>query len=328
LLNVQQETVPGNRFRPWQFVENAQILPIKLRMTARAVTPLDMGYISKAQGMGISLDISNSSVHPIQEISTGNLTLIHVSIIGRTGKVGNGNEFGSVQAEDCVLQYCVQAIQSNFTSGVFSEKILANFTQWASSYDPSLGAIETYFTEQSGTPSGPKTNFTIDPSAFSDQQDWLELLLNVQVWDNYIDDLYYNGTTPGAVDAIYSNGIGNYSSTINAMAESLTTHMRVAPSVAEGITGLTNKTTGVALKMVVIVHVEWFWLILPAIVEVGGVIFVIATILLSSRSKAKLWKTSVLPLLFHGLESDLRKNTGVLRSCTEWRKRLRIQKSV
>jgi hypothetical protein len=265
----------------------------------------------------------NSTIHVVkEEAGTGNATLIHIGMIGRTDKVGDGGT-GYIQAEDCVLQYCVQVIQPNFTSGLFSEKVLANFTQWNSSYNLSSGSNPIYspsgslinwpdplsLTKQTDLQSDLNTNFTIDPWALLEQRKWLGTMLDVKVWADEEEDISYNASDAGVVEAIYSNGIGNLSNTMNAMSESLTTQMRIAPAVWEDITGLTNKTTGVAHEMIAIVHVAWLWLIFPAVVEIVGVAFVLATIILNSRSEAKLWKTSVLPMLFHGLDDELRKTT-------------------
>ncbi|KAJ5116552.1 hypothetical protein N7456_000900 [Penicillium angulare] len=52
------------------------------------------------------------------------------------------------------------------------------------------------------------------------------------------------------------------------------------------------------------VTVRWQWLTLPAVLLVAGVLLLIATALVSTRGGARLWKSSTLPLMFHGLERD------------------------
>lgn len=45
---------------------------------------------------------------------------------------------------------------------------------------------------------------------------------------------------------------------------------------------------------------EWF--ILPCLLELAGIGFLIATIVVSKHCKAHLWKSSLYALLYHGLE--------------------------
>lgn len=52
-----------------------------------------------------------------------------------------------------------------------------------------------------------------------------------------------------------------------------------------------------------IVAVKWQWITLPVTVVLLSVVFLVITILVSRRQKQlALWKSSVLPLLYHGLD--------------------------
>jgi len=52
------------------------------------------------------------------------------------------------------------------------------------------------------------------------------------------------------------------------------------------------------------VHVEvvWYWFILPATLNVLAILLLLATAVLSHRHKTRLWKSSALALLYHGLD--------------------------
>ncbi|KAJ6035881.1 hypothetical protein N7540_000160 [Penicillium herquei] len=52
------------------------------------------------------------------------------------------------------------------------------------------------------------------------------------------------------------------------------------------------------------VTVNWPWLTLPAMLLLLGVILLISTILINKHKKLGLWKTSILPALYHGIEKD------------------------
>ncbi|PWY73124.1 hypothetical protein BO94DRAFT_607607 [Aspergillus sclerotioniger CBS 115572] len=66
-----------------------------------------------------------------------------------------------------------------------------------------------------------------------------------------------------------------------------------------------NSIYGVVITQDSYVAVKWPWLALPAVLLVAGTVFLIATALITSHDGASLWKSSVLPLLFHGPEPNL-----------------------
>ncbi|KAJ5593446.1 hypothetical protein N7537_010350 [Penicillium hordei] len=53
------------------------------------------------------------------------------------------------------------------------------------------------------------------------------------------------------------------------------------------------------------VDVNWPWLTLPALLLVLGIVFLVSTLLANKQRKLSLWRNSVLPILYHGLERDL-----------------------
>ena len=81
----------------------------------------------------------------------------------------------------------------------------------------------------------------------------------------------------------------------------------VVESVAASLTMLAleldNKTvTGNVTTAEPYVLVQWTWLTLPFALEVTGIALFAATIVLSKRLQVQLWRSSTLPLLYHGLE--------------------------
>ncbi|KAK5739083.1 hypothetical protein LTR17_005603 [Elasticomyces elasticus] len=82
----------------------------------------------------------------------------------------------------------------------------------------------------------------------------------------------------------------------------------VLDSVAASLTqlGLSANTTdqvpGLAYQREVHVSVAWVWLSLPIALTLGSILLLIAAAVQSKRHKVKLWKSSVLPLLYHGFE--------------------------
>ncbi len=77
--------------------------------------------------------------------------------------------------------------------------------------------------------------------------------------------------------------------------------------VAESLTKLALDLDGKGIignpgSQVAFVHVRWLWLIMPGMLELTGLILLVLTICSSKKRDAPPWKSSILPLLFHGLE--------------------------
>ena len=64
---------------------------------------------------------------------------------------------------------------------------------------------------------------------------------------------------------------------------------------------------GTAYEMSTYVHIRWGWIALPAIVVLMTGAFLAAAMLRSRTTRTKLWKSSALAMLFHGLDVDTRK---------------------
>jgi hypothetical protein len=77
----------------------------------------------------------------------------------------------------------------------------------------------------------------------------------------------------------------------------------IAASLTKLGLDLSSETvTGNVTSPEVYVLVRWQWLALPIILELGGIIVCAAAIRSSKTHKVRLWKASILPLLYHGLE--------------------------
>ncbi|KAK5958482.1 hypothetical protein OHC33_000325 [Knufia fluminis] len=62
--------------------------------------------------------------------------------------------------------------------------------------------------------------------------------------------------------------------------------------------------SGQAISMLPFVTVRWYWLTLPALLNLLVLLFLVLTMIATREQKAPLWKSSTLALLFHGLEDD------------------------
>ncbi|KAI2976447.1 hypothetical protein CBS147323_480 [Aspergillus niger] len=81
---------------------------------------------------------------------------------------------------------------------------------------------------------------------------------------------------------------------------------RIASAVSKLARAKSNSPIyGVVITQDSYVAVQWPWLTLPAVLLVAGTSLLVATALITTHEGASLWKSSVLPLLFHGLEPNL-----------------------
>ena len=65
-----------------------------------------------------------------------------------------------------------------------------------------------------------------------------------------------------------------------------------------------NTVTGKAGKSEFYIHVNWPWITLPALLVIAGTTFLLLAMFETKRRGARVWKTSELALLFHGLEKS------------------------
>ena len=288
----------------------------------------DIGFIEHSIS-DVNLDtalLNVTSYANSREAGTGRVILANFSAIGYG--------YDSIIAENCILEYCVQSIQSISTSGVLSEKVLANFTQWECSenitYDTSSPATITTFNlrptydfayggdtwrQSISMLDNLQENFTIDTFEYMMSSLWFtEVIEFVVIADD--EGWVYNSSDPGIAEAMSMIGVGKFPILAAAMAASVTATMRIDKNVWEAIENgpqirSSTNFVGTAYEIVPTIKVAWPWLTFPVLVELGGVSFVFLTIYLSSRSKAKLWKAGVLPLLFHGPSDESIQGAGM-----------------
>jgi len=88
-----------------------------------------------------------------------------------------------------------------------------------------------------------------------------------------------------------------------------------------------SEVTGQVALPVTYVHIRWEWLILPAVLEVAGIALLLSTMVVTKRAKTPLWKGSVLPFLYHGLEDGMKEDVSALESLSsmEWEAKARVR---
>jgi hypothetical protein len=124
---------------------------------------------------------------------------------------------------------------------------------------------------------------------------------------------YFNGsiipdqsgfTGPSVVQQLYnqsSASIASVSLTMQNVAESMTRYMR-----QNGAQNVSSPAVGLVYHEDTCVHIRWGWLAFPAALICLSILFLVLMILDNARQPATSqdWKSSPLPLLFHGLDRD------------------------
>lgn len=84
----------------------------------------------------------------------------------------------------------------------------------------------------------------------------------------------------------------------NSLAQSMSSHIRSSGGVVP--------MNGTAFTQKSYVHVRFPWIGLPATVVLLAAVFLIAAVSKSRRSGMRIWKSSALAMLFHGLDEETR----------------------
>ncbi|KAJ5726303.1 uncharacterized protein N7483_007660 [Penicillium malachiteum] len=78
-----------------------------------------------------------------------------------------------------------------------------------------------------------------------------------------------------------------------------------------------NPIYGVVTSRDSYVVVRWQWLTVPAVLLVAGTLLLIVTALISTRGGVHVWKSSTLPLMFHGLDRNIMIEHGQCETVSE-----------
>lgn len=245
------------------------------------------------------------------------------------------------RAEQCVLSLCERSYNLNVQSGVPSSTVLSKnwgaMGYWDLRLNKNISSSDVHRVESSdggdvvymfwtanpGAMEGasfnwdPDASLYIDPvhSAFTIDSSWYDSIaqriqgnvstgwgLNGRVATDLNGDLISHSGWRKEDSMIYSSDIveaistKGLSSVIESIAASLT---------RLGLDQSTAMVSGTVGMSEVYIHVRWKWLILPCLLELGGIGFLIITMLVSRYRQVSTWKSSIYAFLYHGLEREV-----------------------
>ena len=239
-------------------------------------------------------------------------------------------------ASQCTLQYCLQTVNSSVTNGDLAENVTLT-TQNMTVVDV-LGP-------QDNVPvilRGGNQTYTVGRAAMLGTQSWFSDLFTSggasrnhsfanfnQTDDSVVVNLTVgisSGTTYFDSDIVqtfywdyyeYANGLDK------AMSD-----LATAMTVAFRSSGGAAPVPGDAFIFESYVHVRWGWIAFPVLAILLTTVFLGAAVWQSRRYKTKLWKSSALATLFHGLDHEARRRFAGHGSLVEKRqeaKSVRVQ---
>jgi hypothetical protein len=236
---------------------------------------------------------------------------------------------------ECVMYFCWQRIRSTMTTGKLTENVVSTWTDDQIPFYPDTAEMESDDTGAMGMAS------TISGTVFRGIQNGLIDLLTadeyaqmaeggreIYVPNGPFQSLQGIGSTRTA-QIIYQAQSGTVPvDGIDDDVEDNQSNNKTIPSVGLGnllqnisisITNLmrnVDNTTAPAVGQVwnteTIVHVRWIWFIYPIAVIVLTLLFLVATIVQSSTQHIKVWKSSILAVLFHGFDPVYDSSSGTL----------------
>ncbi|RAK74076.1 DUF3176 domain-containing protein [Aspergillus fijiensis CBS 313.89] len=217
------------------------------------------------------------------------------------------------QVTECALAICAKRYNASVTNGVSSVQImdedLGSFYQdgygdncWKPSASPLTNwndtntdinpvgySVDPVHYEFCGVEPGPYRMEDLLPLAGTLNKGY-ELDRVTKVWNSGTDYLATSSwVAKRATEFGFENVMENIAASVSKLAR--TTHSYPIYGV------LTTQDSYVA--------VQWPWLALPVALLVAGIIVLVATAFITSRENVSLWKSSTLPLLFHGLEHSV-----------------------
>ena len=220
----------------------------------------------------------------------------------RTSLHDDDNSGGVIAADVCALSFCAQKRNVSVSLSQPSFTVLQDVygtphtlphsdtadTGWLSFTGDSLNL--TYRPEATGTN-------LVDPLFTWQESLWV-----------LVQSLAGNMTAPNQTfwgsDGSYTvsditigafNASSNISMTMDNIATALTNYFRDSSNVT--VAGKVGKSESYILE-------NWPWITLPALLVIAGTTFLLLAMFQTNRRGARVWKTSELALLFHGLEKS------------------------
>jgi hypothetical protein len=225
-------------------------------------------------------------------------------------------------AHECVLSWCVKTLRSSYIWGGYQEEVLATFMNTTI---PEYPWWTHYIPEEDGTDTEYRSNVTITPpylgtnsTAFGLSND--TFLDTVIILDEIFPSLLtmanasaqaFMKVRTSFTDRVAYRAVrwnpwlapNNVTQHMERLAEAITNAIRSDP-------GSNELFAGIAYSLETFVAVHWAWLAFPLTMLLLSIVFLIATMVKTSRNghdDIGTWKTSAMPTLIYSLPKEMQK---------------------
>lgn len=263
------------------------------------------------------------------------LRLIFMGTESQDGHAGETKPW----ARQCTLSACLQTLKTKVTNGVITEKTISTsinrtvldnsnlddgndhnvyiFSKEGTSYQLGIEAMlsmrgwfASLFAKGSASRSAAAYNRTI-----TDNSVVVNLTVGISSGETFFDS--------DIVTAFYWNYY-EYADGLDLLVNDMATSMTVAFRSFAGAVPVAGRV----MYTESYVHVRWGFAVVPIVVVVGAALFLVATVYKSRVSKVRVWKSSALAMLFHGLDDGTKShfaNTRGLREQKNLARTTRVQ---
>ena len=248
----------------------------------------------------------------------------------------------SPTVHECSLSWCVHRMKSSYMWGVYSEEILSTYLNIATNHTPWPWFVKdqwfAYLTNitlevPALEPRGP--GFVNSSTTYSV---WNETAFMIMaVWDDFFPSYYTAHNTMSKPILRFKNfAAGPWTRPLNfnpwSAPNNVTRHMEsLASSLTNALrsnAGTNLMLSGDAYNITKFVHINWGWLAFPLVLLILSLVFLVATIVKTSReTEIGLFKSSALPTLIYSLpkEAQGKFNDSSTWSSTKETKKVRIR---
>ncbi|KAK5053886.1 hypothetical protein LTR84_001848 [Exophiala bonariae] len=209
----------------------------------------------------------------------------------------------SVEATQCSMYFCVKEFNGTVSQGKFTEMVVGTVQNDTAS--------SIYAIDQNNLFDVPSLNLTINVQNRSQSSNF-----NISGYAyqgmSIPFDTWWDGNTTGNINAMVANSnIKEYSSYLIQLLDGLDSNSlnrtieNIAVSITNNIRTASNEfVAGQTVLWTPVVVVVWRWLALPVSLLVLALVFLLCTIVISSKEDAKLWKGNSLTSFYHPLSSE------------------------
>ncbi|RDW93037.1 DUF3176 domain-containing protein [Aspergillus mulundensis] len=249
--------------------------------------------------------------HPLTTISYANVVIPKRRVAVENDMLDLGQTFTLAKVTHCVLSPCLRTYDISITGG--RPFINVSSPDWGERHSaPERRSTTCWKSSHSGTV------FNWENVSYTGRVDFSELAFCTEgdygLRHYFVDTRRQKNSSNGVVEweapayrgpQLLSDIKTPVLDRVEALGLQPVMHNIAASFTRAALLANNASTTnyGTVYSYRVYVCVEWIWTVFPVALVVLGACFLVITILINKRQRLRLWKSSVLAVLFHGLDS-------------------------